>query len=517
MSSDPVVTDYEHDAQEFERLCTRILRGRHHPSFSELLQGAPLFKDDIKLDADAFARSFLSILHHGNDPDGHLALVMARLTASHERDDFRAAALAFISFTQKPDVLLASPEEAIGRCWFYAALSGDREAIRLVASAARDTRVQTDRIEPALRQLKGTLAWALAAADLVGLPNPWTRESAERFLRQGDMLGEVLGELVERAIERRAAERTSGPVDVEAPPADEQAPSNVAAEAEKASGVIVFTSIGNPDTSEGKRVGSALRPLLGKRLRLVPVPNTQLAHSQLEDEFPHAVTVITAVLEPLVGRDAVEISPTILVGPPGCGKTTFSMRLADVLGLPLELFPCGGVSDSALAGTPRRWSSGEPSLPVQVIQSTECANPLIILDEIEKASTSRHNGALLDCLLSLWEPRTAQAWRDAYVEAPVDLSHVNWLGTANDLEGVPRAIRDRCRIVRFPAPSPEHLRQIAFYLMRNLSVGDHRWVRPLDESEAVALEQAWTDGSIRSLARLLMSVLKTREKFDARH
>ena len=100
------------------------------------------------------------------------------------------------------------------------------------------------------------------------------------------------------------------------------------------------------------------------------------------------------------------------------------------------------MSDSALGGTPRRWATGEPSLPVEAIRRHLSAGPAIILDEIEKASSNRHNGALADVLLGMLGRETASAYHDPYVEAEVDLSQLNWLMTANEVETLHAPLRD---------------------------------------------------------------------------
>jgi ATP-dependent Lon protease len=148
------------------------------------------------------------------------------------------------------------------------------------------------------------------------------------------------------------------------------------------------------------------------------------------------------------------------------------------------------------------------------------ASPGIVLDEVEKAGTNRFNGALADVLLGLFEPQTAKAWFDPYIQASVDLSHVVWLATANGLEGIPIPLRDRCRVLRFPNPTTAHLPAIASHLLKALVIErglDQRWALPLDAVELAELTAAWPGGSIRALGRLIEGVLKARETSAVRH
>ena len=243
------------------------------------------------------------------------------------------------------------------------------------------------------------------------------------------------------------------------------------------------------------------------------MPDLKAARAALRAEFPYAADVIDNVLRDVALRSHVQIRPTILVGSPGCGKSRFATRLLKVLNLPHDLIPCGGVSDGAFAGTPRRWSTGEPSLPVALITRYKAAGPGAILDEIEKVGTSRHNGQVHDALLAFLERETASRFHDPYVQAPCDLSHVTWLMTANSLDGLSAPLRDRCRVIPFPEAGQDHLavlsRQILAELLADQGL-DHRWVSPLDEIELEAVTKAWPGGSLRKLRRVIEVILASR-------
>ena len=253
-----------------------------------------------------------------------------------------------------------------------------------------------------------------------------------------------------------------------------------------------------------------------RRLPLPHAPDLAAVRTGLTTEFPWVVSIADEMLKWLVGREHVHLRPVILLGIPGCGKTRFARRLIEELGVPYELVSCGGLSDSALGGTARRWLSGEPSLAVMAVRRHQCAGPAIILDEIEKVGTSRHNGNVHDVLIGLLEKETSARWFDPYVESNCDLSHLSWLMTANEVESVPAVLRDRCRILRFPEPGPEHLPFLASRILERhyLEQGhDPRWATPLEGYEIEALSRAWTGGSIRKLERLVEILVETRERY----
>jgi ATP-dependent Lon protease len=250
------------------------------------------------------------------------------------------------------------------------------------------------------------------------------------------------------------------------------------------------------------------------------VPDLVAGRARLAGEFPYATDIVDHLLNALAGRRHVRLRPTILLGPPGCGKTRFARRLAEELQTPYELVSCGGLSDSAIGGTARRWSSGEPSLAIMAIRRHKCAGPILILDEIEKIGTSRRNGNVHDVLVGLLEAETSRRWHDPYLESSCDLSHVSWLMTANRLDPVPGVLRDRCRIVRFPEPGPEEISVLAPRILEKLYVDagyDPGWATPLEGIELDALSEAWRGGSIRKLEQLVEVLMKAREQERSQH
>src|SRR5690606_4634128 len=105
-----------------------------------------------------------------------------------------------------------------------------------------------------------------------------------------------------------------------------------------------------------------------------------------------------------------------------------------------------------LQGTARAWSTAEPSAALRAIKDGGIANPLILVDEIEKAGASRHNGRIVDTLLSLLEAETARAWYDECLCVAADLTAINWIVTANTLAGIPEPLRNRLTIVQVGHP-----------------------------------------------------------------
>jgi hypothetical protein len=296
-----------------------------------------------------------------------------------------------------------------------------------------------------------------------------------------------------------------------------------AAKPPEAAGVVVLPTVGSPASPGGRDAAKALESILGKPLPLVRLSEyeIQMARDMLFEEFPHAHGVITELLKDLRPGEPAWVRPTVLVGAPGAGKSCLARRCLVAMQVPVSMYDAGTSADQAFSGTPRRWSGSHPSFPITAIHAEEIANVGILVDEIEKAGRSTA-GSMHDSLLSLLEKSTAKRWRDAYVDAEVDLSHLIWLFTANDLKGIPGPLRNRLRVLRVPLPSREHIPALANGVLRDLlrdrGIWDEWSEPPLDGEELDAIQRACGDTvSIRNLQKLVEVVLDARSKFSSRN
>ena len=248
---------------------------------------------------------------------------------------------------------------------------------------------------------------------------------------------------------------------------------------------------------------------------VTPPADLAATRAELLADCPHGHAIVDRLLRPLAGQDVVRNPPLLLVGEPGCGKTRLARRYGEVLGLDPALYSMGGAMDAmTVAGLARGWSSGGFSAPVRELIRTKIANPLIVMDEVDKMATSRQNGNAADALINQLGVETAARYKDIYLQADVDISHVQWILTANTLDTVPRPLLDRCLILRMPDPGPEHLRPLAASILADVRADrglDELWVPPFDGVEWEALAEHWSGGSLRALRRLVEAVLDARE------
>jgi hypothetical protein len=291
--------------------------------------------------------------------------------------------------------------------------------------------------------------------------------------------------------------------------------------------IRVIGSIGNADTVRDDlktvmtKLGDFMRP---KTLAEMPTDLSSWRQVLLA-EFPHCSAAVDALHGDLLtrqmnGKRALAFRPTLLVGAPGCGKSRMARRVAESFRVGFRIFPCGGVADAHFAGVSRGWHSSHPSSPLDLIRQAGVPNPIIVLDEVEKAATSKHNGNLLDTLLSMLETETSRAWQDPFVQGPINISAINWLATANSLAGIPAPLLDRLRIVHVDQPGIEHLPQLSATILSELGTqhGHEGWHQPLDGIELSAIGRAWVrQPSIRYLRRLIEGALRAREQASAKH
>lgn len=150
-------------------------------------------------------------------------------------------------------------------------------------------------------------------------------------------------------------------------------------------------------------------------------------------------------------------SPRILclVGPPGVGKTTIAQSIAHALNRKFQKIAMGGLhSATDLTGNQKTYVDAAPGLVMQAIRKAGSCNPVILLDEIDKVTTSStQHGNPNSVLLELLDPAQNHAWTDLYLNFPFDLSQVLFITTANELSDIPGPLRDRMEIAYLPGYS----------------------------------------------------------------
>lgn len=215
--------------------------------------------------------------------------------------------------------------------------------------------------------------------------------------------------------------------------------------------------------------------------------------TSLKTRFPNAEAAIGLVYDQLYrhwqfGNDRLQMRPIILVGEPGVGKTGLCREIAEALNIDVTIRSVAGHADANIFSVSAGWSTAMPSVITKAVCSAGTLNPLIMIDELDKALPS-HNGSVWAELLGLLENTEAQTFYERFLATNVNASHICWLFTANDLSKLPRPLVSRCLVVRVDSPSVEQVPCIIQSLKADyaqelgvderlfgMTVDDHDWL-----------------------------------------
>ena len=279
--------------------------------------------------------------------------------------------------------------------------------------------------------------------------------------------------------------------------------------------VLVCPASATTGTGKGREVARGFEHAIGKDLRLVPTPPLPPVRERLLAEFCQAGRAVDAILGELVGKEFVRLPPLVVVGPPGSGKSRFVRRLGEELGVGVFRVDATNDAGASFGGTERRWWSAEPCRAFMACARYTQANPLLLVDEVDKAPTRSEYGRIWDSMLQTLEPENAARFPDPCLQTDLDLSWVSVICTANDAGKLPGPLLDRLRVVAFPPPGREHVEALSVALLADIARErglDPAFLPPPDATELRALRHRWSGGSVRRLRRAVEAIVRVRDR-----
>jgi ATP-dependent Lon protease len=261
----------------------------------------------------------------------------------------------------------------------------------------------------------------------------------------------------------------------------------------------------------------ALRAIYEKMLRLggqrfTVKPSALPDMDELFEDLPNFAAVLEDIRKQLAlcvdSNDSIELPPMLLLGEPGIGKTHFARKLAELLGTGFGFVPMSSLTAGwVLSGASSQWKNAKPGKVFDTFLNGDYANPVIVVDELDKAASDGQYDPL-GALYELLEIDTATRFVDEFVELPIDASGAVWLATANDASRIPEPVLNRMAVYEIDAPDEAGARRIAQKIYSEIRNG-HDWGKRFPEMPSDATLDRLAAMAPREMRRAIQSAFGT--------
>jgi ATP-dependent Lon protease len=252
--------------------------------------------------------------------------------------------------------------------------------------------------------------------------------------------------------------------------------------------------------------------------RYIIKPSTVGAVDDLYDASPNFAEVVDDLRKFLAlavsGNEAVQFTPMLLLGEPGLGKTYFAKKLAHALATGFEFISMSSLTAGwVLTGASSQWHNARPGKVAQTLIEGDYANPVVVLDEVDKAGGDARYDPM-GALYTLLERDTAMHFKDEFIDVDMDASHILWIATANDESSIPEPILNRMNVYAIDRPDAEGARRIALAVYHDI-LDAHNWRFPPEPSESVLERLASVPP--RDMRKLLLDAFGTARLAERDH
>lgn len=271
------------------------------------------------------------------------------------------------------------------------------------------------------------------------------------------------------------------------------------------------------------RLALTLKKLWNSERVLRSVP-ANLDLSSLRERFPQFEEVTDFYENTIISLAQLnlpfEIPPVLLQGDPGLGKTFYASELAKLIELPFfEISLATATSSFALSGGSVQWAEGTTGFISETLAESPVANPVILIDEVDKAASGAKFNPL-NVFYGLLEPHSAKRFRDEALEVELDASKVIWIATGNYIYDIPAPIQSRMRIFNIKQPDPDTMlpviESIYTHVINNKAYGrlldrqlDNKVIHQLVNQSPRAVRLAIEEGAFKAIRNQRSAIISS--------